>query len=146
MSNVLKGYVFHRVETLIENEMISLCNMFNVPSGDISPMQTIALEKLEKDLSSLLCIIMEQNFDEKFEENDEDALANVSIHNLLRAFLKNESEFRLKEIFELPSERVTESLVEDVTEALHQNYDSIFNYDTIDSIIDKTLREKNVQY
>ena len=148
MSNVLKNYIFRKIENLIDDFVADLYKEFDIKTGDIEPMQALFLENIEKKLTSLICALMEQNCHENFQDawEYEDVTSNVKIETLLRGFLQKEVEYRLKEWFELPEEQVTSALVKDVTDAIDKRYDDVVNVDVMDRIISETLHEKNVQY
>ena len=148
MSNVLKNYIFRKIENLIDDFVADLYKEFDIKTGDIEPMQALFLENIEKKLTSLICALMEQNCHENFQDTweYEDVTSSVKIETLLRGFLQKEVEYRLKEWFELPEAQVTSALIKDVTDALDKRYDDVVNVDMMDRIISETLQEKNVQY
>lgn len=143
MSNVLKNYVFHKLENVIDEFINNLCKEFGIRTGDIDPWQSLLIDRTERNLASMICEFMEQNSPDEF--SDEYDVSGISIDTLLRGFLKKETEFRLKSWFELPENQITVDLVNDITEKLYSNWD-VVNMDVIDKIISDTLAEKNVQY
>lgn len=143
MSNVLKNYVFNKLENVIDEFIHNLCEEFKIHAGDIAPWQSLLFDRTERNLASMICEFMEQNCPDEF--SDECDISGMSIDTLLRGFLKKETEFRLKSWFELPEKQITVDLVNDITEKLYSNWD-VINMDVMDKIISDTLAEKNVQY
>ena len=148
MSNVLKNFIFRRVESVIENEMLELQEMFGVKAGDISPMQSAVLESIEKNLAVLLCDCLEQNCEEMIPDGGLPVgdISNISIDSLLRLFLQKEARFRMKAWFDVPESQLTDVLVNDVAEELYKQYDEVMNVEEMDKIISDTLAKKNIQY
>lgn len=148
MSNVLKNYIYRKLEKLIEDFMCDLYEEFEIKTGDIDPLQSLFVENTEKKLASVFCEVLEQNCHEIIPDawNFDDITSNVKTETLLRAFLQRETEYRLKEWFEVPEAQVTSALIKDVTDALDKRYDDVVNVDMMDRIISETLQEKNVQY
>ena len=146
MSNVLKNYVFHKLENVIDEFMQNLYEECGIRTGDIDPWQAILFEKAERNLASMICELMEQNCSDDFSDecDSESAISGMSIEALLRGFLKKETEFRLKSWFELPEKQINVDLINDITEKLYSNWD-VVNMDMVDKVISDTLAEKNIQ-
>lgn len=147
MSNVLKNYVFNKLENLLDEFIGNLYDEFGIKTGDVTPLQAHFFEKTERELASMICEFMEQNCPEDFSDecNSEPDVSEMSIDALLRGFIKKEAEFRLRDWFELPEKQLTEELVKDVAEELYKEWD-VINMDMMDKIIYDTLAKKNVQY
>lgn len=62
--------------------------------------------------------------------------------SLLRGFMEYEAKFRLKDVHEVPEESITADLIDEVAELLMD--DEVFNYDYMDSRINKLLRQKGL--
>ena len=70
-------------------------------------------------------------------------IAKLYFRDSLKTFLYDEAKFRLEEIHEVPTEEITDDLIETITEELYDHDDLIFNYDNIDWLIHKELVDKD---
>ena len=64
----------------------------------------------------------------------------------LKHFLLDEATFRLKRIFKLPEKSISVSLVFQIMDELYKNANLILNYAVIDAIIDKVLKQNEIDY
>lgn len=63
----------------------------------------------------------------------------------LDAFIQEEVPFRLREIFGLPEGLITSDLIEDGVARLSEDTDAMFDYDSIDSILEEVLDEHGIE-
>lgn len=66
-----------------------------------------------------------------------------NVHPLL-GFIKQEVPFRLKEIFCIPEDLLTPSVVDDIVWSLYDDSDVMFDYDSMDEFISKRLKKFDI--
>lgn len=66
-----------------------------------------------------------------------------NVHPLL-GFIKQEVPFRLKEIFCIPEDLLTPSVVDDIVWSLYDDSDVMFDYDSMDEFIGKLLKKFDI--
>lgn len=66
-----------------------------------------------------------------------------NVHPLL-GFIKQEVPFRLKEIFCIPEDLLTPSVVDDIVWSLYDDSDVMFDYDSMDEFIGKRLKKFDI--
>lgn len=66
-----------------------------------------------------------------------------NVHPLL-GFIKQEVSFRLKEIFCIPEDLLTPSVVDDIVWSLYDDSDVMFDYDSMDEFIGKRLKKFDI--
>lgn len=62
----------------------------------------------------------------------------------LLEFIKQEVPFRLKEIFCIPEDLLTPSVVDDIVWSLYDDSDVMFDYDSMDEFISKRLKKFDI--
>lgn len=62
----------------------------------------------------------------------------------LREFINQEVPFRLKEIFCIPEDLLTPSVVDDIVWSLYDDSDVMFDYDSMDEFISKRLKRFDI--
>lgn len=62
----------------------------------------------------------------------------------LLGFIKQEVPFRLKEIFCIPEDLLTPSVVDDIVWSLYDDSDVMFDYDSMDEFISKRLKKFDI--
>ena len=65
-------------------------------------------------------------------------------HSPLLDFIKQEVPFRLKEIFCIPDDLLTPSVVDDIVWSLYDDSDVMFDYDSMDEFISKRLMKFDI--
>lgn len=73
-------------------------------------------------------------------DNDADATKVPALF----AFIQQEVPFRLKEIFCIPEDLLTPSVVDDIVWSLYDDSDVMFDYDSIDEFISKRLKKFDI--
>lgn len=73
-------------------------------------------------------------------------LAADALRYPLQAFAYREAEFRLKNIFNVSDADITPELINDVASSLYDDSDIMFDYESIDNLIEGVLDECCIGY
>lgn len=71
-------------------------------------------------------------------------ISTMDNEDALTKFLQQEVPYRLEEILEAPSEKITPALLQDCVDALRSDSEILFNYDRIDDKLRETLKQHGI--
>lgn len=107
-------------------------------------------------------ICIEENYDDTWYSTLDDAITYASMildklgykmtvekvgdtkPSALYEFLKEEVPFRLKDILDIPEEKMSENLIKSCVDTLYEDSDAVFDYDSIDSVLKDVCEELGV--
>lgn len=79
-----------------------------------------------------------------YEKNDDGAHSLLEVVYPLLGLVKQEVPFRLKEIFHIPDDLLTPSVIDDIVWSLYYDSDVMFDYDSMDEFIRRRLEKFDI--